>query len=74
VKNKVGGTVLLTLTTENGGITLDNVAKTITLFIDAATTAALTWKTGVYDLEMVSGADVTELYSGKITVTFEVTT
>jgi len=74
VKNKVGGTVLLTLTTENGGITLDNVAKTITLFIDAATTAAFTWKTGVYDLEMVSGADVTELYSGKITVTFEVTT
>lgn len=75
VKDKVGGTVLVTLTTENGGITLDTVNKKITLTISATDTAAFSWKTGVYDLEMVSPAGVvTALVSGKVTVTQEVTT
>jgi hypothetical protein len=75
VKDKVGGTVLKTLTTENGGIVLDQTKKTITVVISAADTAALTWKSGVYDLEMVSpSAVVTKLYTGKIYVTKEVTT
>lgn len=75
VKDKIGGVLLLSLTTENGGITLDNVAKTITLLVSALDTAAITWKAGVYDLEMVSALGVvTELYSGKITVSGEVTT
>ena len=75
VKDKIGGTLLVSLTTENGGITLDNVAKTITLLLTAVATAAFTWDKGVYDLEMVSPVGVvTELYSGKITVLGEVTT
>jgi len=75
IKNKAGGTVLLSLTTENVGIVLDASAKTIKLFISAIGTAALTWKTGVYDLELVSPAGVvTALLTGSVSVTPEITT
>ena len=77
IKNRVGGTVLYTLTTENGGIVIDAAAKLVTLNISAADTTLMTFTTGVYDLEMVSGATpavVTALLSGRVTVTREVTT
>ena len=75
IKDKVGGTELLSLTTENGGITIDAAAHTISLFISASATAALSWTKGVYDLEMVSsGGIVTGLLVGKISVMKEVTT
>ena len=77
IKNRVGGTVLCTLTTENDGIAIDAAAKLITLNISAVDTAAMTFTTGVYDLELVSGATpavVTALLSGRVTVTKEVTT
>jgi hypothetical protein len=75
VKDKVGGTQLLSLTTLNSRIVLDNTAKTITLTLTAADTAALTWKTGVYDLELVAAdTTVSLLLSGKVTVSPEITT
>lgn len=75
IKDKVGGTLLKSLTTENDGIAIDNVKKTITLSISAADTAALVWKSGVYDLELVSLTGVvTKLYTGKFIVSKEVTT
>ena len=62
------------LTTENGGITLGGAAGTIQLDIDAATTAALATLSGVYDLELYSGAGVkTRLLKGTLTVSREVT-
>lgn len=67
-------TTLVSLTTENGGITLDNTAKTITLLMTATATAALDWTEAVYDLELVSsGGVVTRLLSGSISVQTEVT-
>ena len=54
IKNKVGGTVLFSLTTENGRITIDAASYTVTRTISAADTELLDWKTGVSDLEMVS--------------------
>ena len=75
VKNKVGGDVLLSLTTVNGGIVVDEAADKITLLISATDTAALTWSKGVYDLEMVSpGGVVSALLTGTVTVKAEVTT
>ena len=66
---------LLRLDTTNLRITLDVVNYTITLTIDATTTAAISWATGVYDLELVSsGGVVTGLMSGGISVVDEVTT
>lgn len=68
-------TVLLTLTTANGGIVLDNTLKTITIFIDDTDTAAITWDSAVYDLELVSaGGVVSEIVRGQIIVEPEVTT
>lgn len=69
IKDKVGGSVLLSPT-----ITLDNTAKTITREIDATTTAAITWKKGVFDLEMVNGTFVIKIDSGTVAVQNEVTT
>lgn len=65
-------TILLALTTENAGILLDNVLKTITMTISATATAAITWTAAVYDgLELVSpGPDgvVTRLLKGAVSV------
>lgn len=64
----------ITLTTENGGITLGGAAGTITLTISAATTAAITESSGVYDLELVtSGGVVTRLIEGDVLLSKEVT-
>lgn len=75
VRDKVGGTELLSLTTENARIVVDPVGYKITLNISATDTAALTWKKGVYDLELQSATGVvTALLAGSISVTKEVTT
>lgn len=67
-------TVLHSLTTENGGITLGGAAGTIALTISATDTAAFTFDTAVYDLEVVSGGGVvTEIASGAVLLTDEVT-
>lgn len=64
---------ILSLTTENSGITLGGVAGTINIVIDADTTSELTPKEYVYDLEIVHNDDVTRLIEGKFIVTPEVT-
>lgn len=80
VKDKVGGTVLASTEAAHSPldvitITVDVTPKTITLTIEATDTAALTWKSGVYDLEMVSPTGVvTAILSGKVSVSREVTT
>jgi hypothetical protein len=67
-------TILVTLTTENGGIILGGAAGTIELFIDPVATAAITWTAGVYDLEVVfSLTDVRRLLYGVVAVSPEVT-
>jgi len=75
IKDKVGGTELMALDTTNLRILIDNTTKTIKLDIDALDTAAITWKRGIYDLELESPAGVvTALMFGTVTVTNEVTT
>ncbi len=67
-------TTIIELTTENGRITLDNTAKTITLTISATDTEALSFTSGVYSLELVSsGGEVTQLLTGTVTLTKEIT-
>ena len=63
-------TILLALTTENGGILLDNVLKTITMTVSATNTALITWTAAVYDgLEMVSaGGVVARILKGTVAV------
>lgn len=69
------GEPLVELSTENGRITLDGAAGTISLEIDTATTTALERITkGAYDLELVNPAgEVTRLLEGMFQVKAEVT-
>jgi hypothetical protein len=63
----------ITLTTENGGITLGGAAGTITLSISATDTAAISENAGFYDLEMILGSVVTRLLQGAVSISREVT-
>lgn len=63
-----GDNAYVQLTTSNGKIAIDTVAKTITLQLTAAQTSALTyWKKAVYDLFMTDGSGVvTRLIYGDV--------
>ena len=66
-------TVLISLTTENGRITLGGPTGIIELLITAADTAALT-SSGVYDLEIISSTGVVDrILQGDFTLSQEVT-
>ena len=69
--------VLLELTTENDRIVLGGIAGTILLKIIATDTAAVTFTSGVYDLELYyddSGEEVvSKLLRGSVSVIPEVT-
>ena len=66
--------VLLELTTENGGIVIDGPAGKLALRISPTATAATSWESGVWDLEVVHpNGDVTRLVQGSISVSPEVT-
>lgn len=67
--------VVLTLTTENGGIEVNASAGTVLIIASPAQTAALTPGKYVYDLEMTetSTGSVTKIIQGNLTVRAEVT-
>jgi hypothetical protein len=67
-------TVIASLTTENGGISLSVINGSISLSIPAAYTALMTFVTAVYDLEMIAtDATVTRLIQGAVVLSKEVT-
>ncbi len=67
--------ILYSLTTENGGITLGGLAGTVDLFISDEDTAAMRFKSGVYDLELeaVPNGDVIRVIEGRVQLSPEVT-
>jgi len=64
---------ILELTTENGGITIDDVLKTITINVSAADTALLTFSSAVYSMELIEGLEVTPFINGTLTLEKEIT-
>lgn len=75
IKDRIGGTLLATLTDANGKIVLDPTGHTIKIKLGAVETAGYTWVSGVYDLELVSAAGVvTSLLQGNVSLLQEVTT
>lgn len=64
---------ILVSLTDGDGITLGSTAGTISIEISSEDTAALTFRSGVYDLELVSGGEVQRLLEGKVRVSAEVT-
>ena len=66
--------VLHELTTENGGIILDNTTKQIKLLIPAATTTTFDFPSAVYNLEIIDSIGVVFNFArGTITLNKEVT-
>lgn len=66
--------VLLQLTTENRRILLGGATGEIRLHIDAATTSAIDWESGVYDLEIqFPNGTVVRRMAGSVIVSREVT-
>ena len=80
VRNRAGGTLLASTDVDDTPldvitVAVDDALKTITVSITATNTAAITWKRGVYDIEMVSGTGVvTALFAGSVAIVEEVTT
>lgn len=74
IRQKLGdSSVLLSLTTENGGITINNTFKTISITITASQTASLTFNSAVYDLELIKDGVVTRFAQGNLILNKEVT-
>jgi hypothetical protein len=70
----VSVTPLLELSTVNGRISVNGLAGQLTLTLTNALTTAMTWRSGIYDLEITSGAGlVTRVMEGSITLSPEVT-
>ena len=71
--DKVNGTELLTLTSTDGDITIDVAGYRITVEMTAAATAALTWKKGVFGLDMIHTptGKSTKIASGPVVVEIE---
>lgn len=73
-KPRTSDVVLLTLTTENGRINIDGSTGEVTLGITDEDTTALTFKRGVYDLELVySNGTVGRWLEGRFLVSRETT-
>ena len=71
--NLTSTAVIDTYTTELGTIAIDNTLKTITINVPATTTAAYTFSTAVYSLELVQGSTVYQIITGNISLTPEIT-
>ena len=80
VKDKVGGTVLLSTEVEDSPLdlitaTVDDATKTILIEVDEATTEALLWSKGVWEVEVEVGGNVFSLIPpSPVTVGAEVVT
>jgi hypothetical protein len=66
-------TAIVTITTENGGISLGGEEGTIDLYVSDSNTSSIVPKNYVYDLELISSSNVYRLIEGKFIVTPEVT-
>ena len=66
-------TVIDTLTTENGGILIDEELSTITINISPEKTGEYTFRTAVYSLELSRNGEVYPFLTGTLTLQREVT-
>lgn len=75
IRDRVGGTALMELTSDDGDIVINDTTKKITVTISDEDTAAITWKRGVYDIEIESDdGSVIRLDWGTVEVSREITT
>lgn len=74
IREKLTSTVVIEeLTTENGKIAINTTDNTISILIDAASTALYTFNNAVYSMEIIEGTEVIPFIYGDITLAKEVT-
>lgn len=67
-------TILLELSTTNGRISINGLAGQLTLTLPNTLTAAMTWRSAVYDLEITSALSlIARVMEGSITLSPEIT-
>jgi hypothetical protein len=66
-------TVITELTTQNGGIVIDQINNTITIIIDSSITENMNFTTAVYSVELLYQSDVIQFLYGTLTLVKEVT-
>ncbi len=67
-------TAFIDLTTENGGISINGAAGTVTLTMSATATAAITVQAGVWGLELIpssGAANALRVLEGSVTISRE---
>jgi hypothetical protein len=65
--------LLWEMTSEDGGIAIDNTAKTISLYIAASDMQTFDWTSAIYDLEMISPASIHEtIFTGNFNLTEDI--
>lgn len=62
------GNILLDLANVAGGLSINAAAGSVTVTIDATTTGAITWRSGVYDLKLSSASYTKRLLEGEVSV------
>ena len=72
IKESAGGTTIKSLT-NGSGMTLAASGNNIVIEISATDTAAMDFSNAVYDLEIVSGTEVTRILEGKVKLSREIT-
>lgn len=75
VRSSVGsGTILLEASTANGRITINGPLGIVMVYVDSDVTRALTFNTGVYDLEVfTTTANAIRVLEGNVALSLEVT-
>lgn len=74
IRSKVSDdAVILELTSANNEIIIDDINNTITMVLSATQTAAFTFQTAVYSMELVNGVEVIPFLTGSISLVQEVT-
>lgn len=75
IREKTGGTLILSMTTTDGDIVISVLENKIFITITAADTGAVTQRRGVFSVEVeAAGGGVTQLMSGNVEFIEEVTT
>lgn len=66
-------TAMITLTTENGGIVIDDEFGSVMVIMTATQTSSIT-NSGVYDIELIDASgDVSRMVQGEFILSYEVT-
>jgi hypothetical protein len=69
IKDPQTSTTILSLTTSNGGISIDAMNGTVEIFISSTQTSGFNWRQANYSLSLIHGDETDPLLYGSIVTT-----